>query len=162
MRIIDSVSWDQDVLPAWRRAAGNAESPNADVWGKLPEGVSWFRGNIEKSDIQNLYVIGSGDWKEIFGSFSLVEIAADTSPEDDKYEHRQKLRKLKYKISEGEQFEPMIGVSYSENGPFVIIDGNHRAVAYLRLGLLESRPIFIGLHSNMQTEFIWFMLALQI
>jgi hypothetical protein len=161
MRITDSVSWDQDVLPAWRRAAGNAESPNSDVWGKLPEGVSWFCGNIENSDIQNLYVIGSDDWKKVFGSFSLVEIAADTSPEDDKYKHRQKLRKLRDKISKGEQFEPMIGVSSSENGPFVIIDGNHRAVAYLRLGLLEDQPSFIGLHSNIQTEFVWYKLALQ-
>lgn len=162
MRITDLVSWEKDVLPAWRSAAGNAESPNSDVWGKLPEGVSWFRGSIEKLDIQKLYIIGSGDWKEIFGSFKLAEVAADTSSENDKYNHRQKLLDLQDLISKGKRFdEPIIVVSSSKKGPFVIIDGNHRALAYLRLGLLENQPIFIGLHSNIQKEFDWYKWALK-
>lgn len=160
MHIAKSVNWEKDVLPAWRRAAGNAESPNSDVWGKLPEGVSWFLGYIERSDIQNLYVIGSGDWKEVFGTYRLLEVAADSSTEDDKYKHRQKFGKLQKLISGGEQFEPIIAVTHSEKGPFVIIDGNHRAVAYLKLGLLESQEIFIGLHHRIKTEFVWYRLAL--
>lgn len=160
MHIKDSVSWEQDVFSAWRRAAHNAVRPNSDVWGKLSKDTCWFRGNIEQSDVECLYVIGSGDWKEVFGSYRIVDIVADKLPVNDKYNHCQRFREMQDAIAEGKKFEPLIVVSYSGMGPFVIIDGNHRAVAYLRLGSLVSRSVFIGLHSNIKSDFVWFRQAL--
>ncbi len=160
VQIIKLVSWERDVLPAWRRASGNAKSPNSDIWGKLPIGVSWFFGYIEKADLQNLYVIGSGDWKKVFGTYRLLDVAADTSDEDDNYHHRKKIRGIQKSVSEGELFEPIIAVAHSKKGPFVIIDGNHRAVTYSKLGQLESQEIFLGLHQDIK-EFSWYRLALQ-
>lgn len=160
MNVGDSASWEHDVLPAWRRAAGNRERPNSDVWGKLPEGVAWYRATIGRHDIQNLYVIGSGDWKAVYDSYKLTDIAADTSSEADKYNHRKKIHALQERLSAGEEFEPAILVSDSKQGPFVIIDGNHRAVASCRLGRLVNMRIFIGIHPHMR-DCGWFSWALQ-
>jgi len=37
-----------------------------------------FTARIEEVDVTNIYVIGSGDWKEEFGTYHLVDIASQS------------------------------------------------------------------------------------
>lgn len=154
------VRWEQDVFAAWQRASNNASRPNSDVWGKLPDHVCWLSARVEEIDIPRLYVIGSGDWKEVFGTYRLADIAAKPlTGTDDKYKHSSRIIGIGSAYSTGKHFEPIAMVSFSGEGPFVIIDGNHRGVGMHRAGLLVGREVFVGLHSAIGTEFGWFRQA---
>lgn len=154
------IYWETDVLHAWRRASGNVKRPNSDVWGKLPQGVHWFRATLELADIPKMFVIGSGDWKKVFGTYHLIDIAANSAISKDKYGHLEKFKELQSSISNGKCFEPLILVSSSIIGPYVIIDGNHRAIALHRLGLLEHQQVFLGIHKGINSEFVWYRQAI--
>ena len=160
MRFGRVVSWENDVFAAWRRASNNAMRPNSDVWGKLPEHVCWLTARVEQIDIPRLYVIGSSDWKEVFGSYRLSEIAAKPlTGTDDKHKHSSRIVGISSAYSAGKQFEPVVMVSFSGEGPFVVIDGNHRAVGMHRAGLLVGREVFVGLHPAIGSGYGWFKQA---
>lgn len=162
MRIGRTVDWEQDVFAAWRRTADNAARPNSDVWGRLPEHVCWVSAWVEEIDIPRLYVIGSSDWKEVFGTYRLSEIGAKVlTSEDDRHRHSSRIIGIGAAYATGREFEPVAMVSYSGEGPFVVIDGNHRAVALYRIGLLVGREVYLGLHPLIGTRFGWFRHAVE-
>ncbi len=159
--IIDKVvSWDDDVFAAWRKAANNAPRPNSDVWGKLPPNMNWYTAHVEKIDIPKIYIIGSYDWIEVFGTYRLTGIASQEFDDvKDKYNHRLKILEIERKYAEGCSFEPIIMVSISGKAPFVIIDGNHRAVAMERLRILIGQVVFLGLLTDIGKSFLWYRQA---
>jgi hypothetical protein len=156
MKLGRVVDWERDVLAAWKRSANNAPRPNSDVWGKLPQGVCWLEGRIEYDDIDRLYVLGSSDWKEVFGSYRVVEIASKEFGIDDKHKHRSRICAIGDAYSIGKLFEPIAMVAFSGAGPFMVIDGNHRVVAMERRRLLVGQSVFLGLHREIGTSFGWF------
>jgi hypothetical protein len=116
---------------------------------------------VEEIDIARLYVIGSGDWKEVFGTYRLADISSKAlTTGDDKHKHSSRIIGIGSAYLNGTHFEPIAMVSYSGEGPFVVVDGNHRAVGMQRVGLLVGREIFLGLHSAIGTEFVWFRQAI--
>ena len=150
-------TWEHDVFPAWRRSANNALRPNSDVWGNLPQNVCWLVANIDDIDTSRLYVIGSSDWMETFGTYKVQDIAAKpSSTTDDKYKHNSRIKGIGVAYSLGKNLEPIILVCHSGEGPFVVVDGNHRAVAMQKEGLLVGKQVFVGMHARMGTEFNWF------
>jgi hypothetical protein len=159
MIIIQNASWEDDVLPAWKRAAINGL--NEDVTKKLPKDTRWFTARIEEVDITNIYVIGSGDWKEEFGTYHLVDIASQSFDHsaNGSY-HRPLVLQKEKEYSEGKSCELVIIVGPSEKGPFVVIDGNHRAIAMKRKEVLCGKNVFIGLHENIYDSFIWYRQAM--
>ena len=161
--IVDKVvSWDHDVFPAWRRAANNAPQPNSDVWGKLPPNMHWSEARVEKNDIHKIYIIGSYDWIEVFGTYSLTGIASqEFNGITDKYKRHPKILEIEKKYAQGCSFEPIIMVSLSVEGPFVLIDGNNRAVAMQRQGILIGKAVFLGLHSDIGKSFMWYRNAVE-
>lgn len=159
MRIGRAVDWETDVFAAWRRSADGDESPNSDVWSTLPPGVCWFNCRIEPEDIEKIYVIGSFDWNEVFGTYGLRSIAATSCDEDDSFRHKSRINAIRNAMAVGRGFEPIILTAFSGDGPFVIIEGNHRAVAMMQLGILTGQPVFIGFHKKIGSEFNWFRRA---
>lgn len=160
MRIGRVVDWENDVLASWRRSAEGVLAPNQDVWSMLPSGVCWFDGRIERQDLEKMHVIGSNDWKDVFGSYVLKTVAAQVFEiPDDPHRHSSRITGIRHALATGRQFEPLILTAFSGDGPFVVIEGNHRAVALAQLNLLHGQPAFIGFHRAMGTEFHWFRRA---
>jgi hypothetical protein len=156
MRLGRVVDWKAEVFPTWRRAANNLLHPNADIWGTLPVGVCWFRGEIEAEDPARMFVIGSDDWGDMFTTYRVDQIQLHDT--DDMYQHSSRIRRMKTSMEGGWLGEPLILVACHSEGHFVVIDGNHRAVALSQLGRLVGRPCYIGFHASMETEFEWWPL----
>lgn len=161
MQIGCAVDWEERVLSSWRRSAGGKPLPKPEVWQPMPPGVCWFQCRVEPEDQKKIYVIGSRDWKLLFGSCHLQTVAANPCLGTDDYRHQSRVRSMKKALAVGDTFEPLILTAFSGAGPFVIIDGNHRAIALLQLGLLVGQPVFIGFHPRMGHDFIWFRRAVQ-
>lgn len=155
MELGNVVDWEQHVLPAWRRSSRQT-SPNADVWGRLPPGVCWFQCRIADNDIEKLLVIGSEDWPDVFGSYRLTEISRADYADDDVYGHKSRVRGIRLAMEQGLQAEPLVLVADSGAGPFVIIDGNHRAIGLHQLDRLVGQTCFVGFHHRMHADFVWF------
>jgi hypothetical protein len=154
MELGDVVDWDQHVLSAWRRSSQRT-SPNADVWGRLPPGVCWFKGRITDSDVGKLLLVGSEDWYDVFGSYRQTEVSRANYADDDVYGHKARVRNIRAAMSQGRQMEPLVLVADSAGGPFVLIDGNHRAICLHQLGKLVGQDCFVGFHHRMHADFLW-------
>jgi hypothetical protein len=154
MRIGLSVTWDCDVFPSWRRSANNAARPNSDVWRPLPAGIRWYEGELEESDVPNLFLIGSADLQETFGSYRIIDIERDMAANDG-YNHRIRIRSLVEAIRAGRPLEWPILVSESAFGPFVFIDGNHRGLAYYCEGRLPGLRVYLGLAPGLLRAYCW-------
>ncbi|MBF0439480.1 MAG: polysaccharide deacetylase family protein [Magnetococcales bacterium] len=156
------VDWESDVLASWRRSAGGAKFPKQKIWELLPTGVNWFICRIDAQDIDRMYLFGTYDWEQAFasGSYHLSTIAADpcqeNAEEQNNFRHKFRINEIRKMYASGLRFEPIILTACSMEGPFVIIDGNHRAIAMQQLGMLVGQTVFIGLHDKMESDFGWF------
>ncbi|MBF0440175.1 MAG: polysaccharide deacetylase family protein [Magnetococcales bacterium] len=156
------VDWENDVLASWRRSAGGVKFPKQKIWELLPTGVNWFICRIDAQDIDRMYLFGTYDWKQAFatGSYHMRTIAADpcqeSEEESDDFRHKFRINEIRKMYASGLRFEPIILTACSMEGPFVIIDGNHRAIAMQQLGMLVGQTVFIGLHDKMESDFGWF------
>ena len=160
MHIGRTVDWETDVFAAWQRSAAGNGIPNGDVWGTLPPGVCWFNCRVEPEDIEKIYVIGSLDWKDVFGTYRLRGIAAASfDGKDDSFRHKFRIYGIRNAMAVGRDFEPIILTAFSGDGPFVIIEGNHRAVAMTQLGILAGHSVFVGFHKQIGSDFNWFRRA---
>ena len=161
MRIERDASWQDDVLPSWKRSSPGNPNPNTDVWHPLPLGTAWSRAVIEPNDIPFLYLIGSGDIKKTYGSYHLPAVAeAVATAENDKHNHTVRIQSIEKACSEGKIFEPTILVAGSSGGPFVAIDGNHRMTGFMRCGELVGREVFLGIHDLIPKSFNWYRWAI--
>lgn len=174
MKLGKVVEWEAEVLPSWRKAATNSSHSNSDIWSRLPPGVCWLKGEIEAQDVAQLYVVGSQDWHDVFGSYQLQAISARYQTDlqtaqqtdfDDAYHHHTRIGRLLESLANQEKsaqrpLTPLILVAGDCAGPMVLLDGNHRALALLQLQKLVGQSCFLGLHSQMETAFLWMKRAL--
>ena len=153
MKIETTADWTSDVWPCWQRAAHHPE-PNSDIWQALPSGVRWVKARIEPADINGLYLIGSSDLCDTFGSYRVSEIAREMVGQDD-YRHHDRVRELIRRIEAGAEFERLIVVAEDVSGPFVVLDGNHRCLAHWNCGTMPGVDIFLGMAPSLIRRFKW-------
>lgn len=154
MKLGASVSWERDVFPCWQRSANNAARPNSDVWGPFPLGICWYEANVEEADIPLLYLIGSSDLCESFGSYRIADIDRAMAG-DDQHNHKVRVRALSQAIRAGRSFERPVAVGNSGTGPFVLIDGNHRALAFYAEQRLQGLELYLGILPGMTHAYKW-------
>lgn len=161
MRIGRVVNWEQDVKAAWSRSSNDSTCPNSDVWRPLPDNVCWVIARVEVIDVPKICVIGSSDWKDVFGTYRLNDIAAKDLSTDDKHKHKSRILDIGKKYATGEHLETIAMVAFSGDGPYVVINGNHRAVAMARAKILVDQNVFLGLHKDIGKSFVWFKQAIE-
>lgn len=147
-------------MPAWHGSARHTGHFNRDIWGHLPGGMCWFHCRIEPQDIPLCHVIGSEDWQEEFGSYRLQDIADAYDEADDSYRHKSRIQAMQQSLGEGWDAGTLVLVASDGAGPFVLVDGNHRAVAMQLQGSLAGRECFVGFHHGLVTDFVWYWRAL--
>jgi hypothetical protein len=142
------------VLAHWRRFADFDERPGGGTWGPVLEKASWSTARIEPLDVPNLYVIGSGDWFDIFGSYNIERIGQRLSASgDDPYRHSSRIRDMAAALESGGELEPAIMVGPSIRGPFVALDGCHRLVARVSASRIVGERVLLGVTRRLRQEF---------
>ena len=154
MKHLEPATWHDDVLPCWRRNANNAPRPNSDIWRPLPIGIAWEKAQIEARDIERLFLIGSSDFKDTFGTYRLSEIRLPFPTRTDDRHYNLPLS-MQQSLLQGKDLDMPICVSDSRDGNVIIIDGCHRCLAHLLNESMEGVEIFLGVKDGLHCEFSW-------
>jgi hypothetical protein len=151
MRPVRQVLQD-DVWGHWQRIERHG-SPDfrTDIRSRLPANLTWFLCEVQPSDADRLYIISSDDWADVSGgSFRVTDVAArlDTpSTHADTTRIRDDIRRKIEHLSAGGQLDArLIAITDSPSlfGPFTLVEGNRRSVAFLRRGTMVGSSIFVG------------------
>jgi hypothetical protein len=160
MRLGRVVDFKDDVLGGSRRVGHKSRRTNSDIWRKLPEGICWFACHLEPADVEKIYVYADRNWKNAFGTFNLSALSATKLVPDDEHHHKSRIERLMHTLSTGQKFRSLALVAFSGEGPFVMIDGNHRAAAMVRLGMLPGQSCYVGFHQKIGRDYSWFRNAI--
>lgn len=115
-----------------RRALLNVR--HGALWRELPEDTEWFEAEIQPNDLQRLRVFPRAQWRKLaLGDFGIRHVCQrvfedrDRDPAAEAF--REKIADLRSRLTEGAVADAVLLIGLSENGPFTILDGNHRLVA---------------------------------
>jgi hypothetical protein len=99
---------------------------------EIPPDTEWFEvHNLTDNELEELHVVNFADWNDPSDKNELAKVAA---------------RKNKPLDAPPSNWEPPILWGHNWQGPFTIIEGNHRLAAYAASGLSGlSTPVFVGL-----------------
>lgn len=134
-------------------------NPNfrSDIRDPLPTDLNWYLAEIQKSDIDSMFILSSGDWHYISGeSYRVKDVVArlDLNLAD---RHSVRITKdIQNKIAfveSGRSLDSkLIAVTHDAalNGPFTLIEGNRRAVAFTYLGSMIGSEIYIGVSESIE------------
>jgi len=127
----------------------------------IPPSTRWYKAILDGNDLRELLIINCLEWAKMYGIGirNLREIV-DTIVNNPKNGRPDLLaefkRLLKYKNCDFDKTLILIGSSW--NGPFTIIEGNHRAVTlYYRYVKLNpdveypSHEVLVGIHKSKET-----------
>ncbi|HEY2252451.1 MAG TPA: hypothetical protein VGH74_15365 [Planctomycetaceae bacterium] len=160
MRLGRVVDFKSDVIGTSRRSGRKSPRLDSDIWRKLPAETCWFSCHIEPCDIEKIFVYAGREWKEAFGTFSLNAVAAANLAEDDQNHHKSRIEHLMHTLASGHKYQSLALMAFSGAGPYVMIDGCHRAAAMLRLGMLAGQSCYVGFHQDVGKDHAWFRHAL--
>ena len=151
MRPLEKVSQDT-VWEHWQQVERleTLDSRN-DILDKLPTDLQWYRCEIQPVDLGQLYVISSRDWINLTNNtFRVMDVARSLENDVDEQEQGHIINDIREKIhfiqSGGELDRSLITItdSPSLSGPFSIIEGNRRSVAFAYCRMLLGSSIFVG------------------
>lgn len=155
MKLVGRVTWDGDVLASWRRMDKKEHVLNKTISRDFPSDVQWWRGVIESEDIDRIFVFGSSEWRRFYGSYHMRTIANTTREVDDSYRHEERINGFRQALERGEALEPPILLGARVDGPFMLFDGNHRALAMMRNGCLVGQVVYVGLQPTIAQGYSW-------
>lgn len=121
------------------------------ILGRIPSMI-WKEGRVEAADIDKLYILPVFDWYLDTGkTFQLKEILANLKPNRGYFSSELKVPVHHYsqievmmKVPKNKLKGKIIIISTSENGPYTIIDGTHRAARLLKKNELFATECFLG------------------
>jgi len=93
----------------------------------------------------------SSNWPRISGSRRVADGVAglDQARTREILDIRDKIAGIANALRRGERFQPLIAVQRAPTGDVVLIDGHHRATAYLSTGLPDEIDVLIGTSPHM-------------
>lgn len=123
----------------------------SDIRGPLPGDLSWYLAEIEEKDINQLFIISSGDWTDISGgTFRVIDVVRrlyiQSSNPDTQRICNDIQEKIKFLDSGGEFDTRLIAVTNCPElkGPFTFIEGNRRSVTLCARKDIVGCHIFLG------------------
>jgi len=159
MQIINSVGWEKTVLPIWNSTHPSLVEPNKFIWTQFPSDLVWHSALIESGDIDQICVIGSSDWFDVFQTYRLKKLCqtfdAAVIPKDTS-KHVDRIKALQSYFATGKTLAPLILIAPDNRGPYVIVDGNHRASALLLNGDLVGQQVMIGTSKAVATHVVFY------
>ena len=161
MRPIRLVTQDE-VWEHWQRVENHA-SPDfrRDIRDAMPSDLQWTLCEVEQHDVDRLFIISSEDWSDISGgSFRAADVEARLdlpTKQQDTLRIANSIRgTINYLKSGGQLDSQLIAITDNPSllGPFTLMEGNHRCVAFIRCGILTGRSFFVG-YSPATTACLW-------
>ena len=144
---------DLEVLEHWRQVENHTSLTfRTDIRDHLPSNILWYLCEFQQCDIDRLFVISSDDWAGISeGSFKVTDVARrltdlQSSDEETKRIAQDIVNKIAYIESGGPLDTLLIAITDSPSlyGPFTLIEGNKRAVAFAHRNTLVGCSFFVG------------------
>jgi hypothetical protein len=151
MRLVRQVT-QSDVWEHWQRIEKHT-SPNfrSDIRDRLPKDLTWFLCEVQPHDLDRLFIISSDDWSDISGgTFRVADVAAKlnchTTNADTIRIADNIRRKLSFLDSGGHLDSQLVSITDDPSliGPFTLLEGNKRSVAFYLCGALVGSWIFVG------------------
>jgi hypothetical protein len=109
----------------------------APILSLLPTVATVKLVNIEPSDLPKLYIVPSSDWyRDTNGTFRLSDASTYLRPA-----RRAKIAALENNLANYDNAttdQVLILIAVDEDGPYTMIDGNHRAIALHNLHLRNA------------------------
>ncbi len=156
-------STDLEVWEHWRQVENHTSLTfRTDIRDRLPTNILWYLCKFQECDIERLYIISSDDWADISeGSFRVADVARRlTDLQSSNEETRRIVQNVRDKIvhieSGGQLDTLLIAITDSPSlyGPFTLIEGNKRAVAFARQNTLVECQFFVG-YSPCVVDCVW-------
>ncbi|HUC88128.1 MAG TPA: hypothetical protein VMR95_03190 [Candidatus Binatia bacterium] len=123
----------------------------APILSNLPVDTVWQIGELERNEFKNLLVIRERGWVLTFGNSRKVQdvaIAVSNGVQEQGGVNIPLIQDIKKSIGTHPFKERIILISTGEVGPYTIIEGNHRAVAY------QQKSLEIGSEKYLPKEVI--------
>jgi hypothetical protein len=138
------------------------------LWRELPEGTEWFRAEISQADLQRIRVFPRAHWRKLAGGdFNITQVARRMLHESHRSRtpeaFRDKIDRLRDHFQTFGLSVPgaVLLIGLSENGPFTVLDGNHRLLAAMLAApdAVDRLEFFCGLSPKM-AECCWYQTSL--
>jgi len=148
---IKKVSQDT-VWEHWRQVEElDSLDARSDILDALPTDLQWYRCKIQLGDIKQLFVISSRDWYSLTnGTFRVINAVRNIEDETSNKRPVRLIKDIREKVrflkSGGDLDRGLITItdSPSLSGPFSIIEGNRRSIAFGCRRMLIGSIIFVG------------------
>jgi len=125
---------------------------------ELPADIKWFSAKFEDTDYPLTYLIACDDWLPI--SNNSYKLESTTTNFDLPLPHTSYIQEI-YKTLPNPSIDPkLIMVGSSLGAPVTIIEGNHRAVAFVKYSSKNPdspkllNEIYLGLSVDMK-DYVW-------
>jgi len=132
------------------------------LWRELPKGTEWFEVEVSPADLPCIRVFPRAHWRKLArGNFAVPgvvqSVAARFKKRDSEEAFLTKIRNLSMEAQQDSPGGAVLLIGLNENGPFTLLDGNHRVVASLLVSpaTLKRFRFYCGLSSRM-AECCWY------
>jgi hypothetical protein len=123
----------------------------SDIRDPLPRDLSWYLVEIEEKDLNQLFIISSGDWTDISGgTFRVIDVVSrlnlQSSNPDTQRISSDIRKKMEFRDSGGVFDTRLIAVTNCPEmkGHFTFIEGNRRSVTLCARKDIVGCQIFVG------------------
>ena len=167
-RIIPPTYSDEVMAPDFSDALENARRRallfirHGRLWRELPEGTEWYEVELTPADLQRVRVFPRAQWRKLArGNFAITDVVHGIAQGDRRYlpeaKFLAKIDGLGEQIRQGTAPGAVLLIGLNENGPFTILDGNHRLVSAMLISAQAFRTLrfFCGLSPKM-TNCCWY------
>ena len=137
----------RELLWAWRRP----------LLQRLPNNISWFLASLDEGDFSELFIIREIGWETTFGNTKKLKDVATAILDgiEDKGVGFDLIEAIKKQIGVQPFREKLLVISTNLQGPYTVVEGNHRAVAFHKQ-LIETnnashlpKEVYLGTSSLM-------------
>ena len=135
---------------------------HAALWREIPEETEWYEAEIQYSDLHRIRAFPRAHWRKLaLGDFAITQIAQRIADDQSRQvagrNFLTKIDDLRHHLAQNGEGGAVLIIGLNENGPFTILDGNHRLLAAMlnspeAVGRLR---FFCGLSPRM-TQCCWF------
>ncbi len=122
------------------------------LWRELPADTEWFQVRIGDADLKQIRVFPRAQWTRVArGNFSITKVAESLKTRRRKADpFVEKISDIREVMSEDVlNTGAVILIGLTDSDPLTVLDGNHRLVAAVLEGKVESLTYICGLSSNM-------------
>lgn len=108
-------------------------SHRSPILDRLPKDILWNRAELEENDFENLLVIRESGWVNTFGpNRNLRDVAGQVARSNFEVGgvNIPLIHDIRRAIGSHPFKERIFVISNNDSGPFTVLEGNHRAVAF--------------------------------